>query len=198
MWLRSNKGPLRTASAGLGLLQFCNLNSFRTKFILGFSIFIGLSVAQYFTEYLFVSGRGPVHTRTSAVSVQEKQKPYIVNLYLVLCTDSFLVLPSMKFNVIMQVIFSSAATVGILAAFLLDCTHSYGHASVRRDSGRHWWEKFRVYHIDTRTEEFYALPYNLNRFFPSFWKTRNSFFVFKVWETCFQKDIYVTTNQAFT
>ncbi|KAG5388012.1 hypothetical protein IGI04_029553 [Brassica rapa subsp. trilocularis] len=126
------------ASAGLGLLQFCNLNSFRTKFILGFSIFIGLSVAQYFTEYLFISGRGPVHTRTSA------------------------------FNVIMQVIFSSAATVGIMAAFLLDCTHSYGHASVRRDSGRHWWEKFRVYYTDTRTEEFYALPYNLNRFFPSF------------------------------
>ncbi|ESQ30485.1 hypothetical protein EUTSA_v10011388mg [Eutrema salsugineum] len=126
------------ASAGLGLLQFCNLNSFRTKFILGFSIFIGLSVAQYFTEYLFVSGRGPVHTRTSA------------------------------FNVIMQVIFSSAATVGIMAAFLLDCTHSYGHDSVRRDSGRHWWEKFRVYHTDTRTDEFYALPYNLNRFFPSF------------------------------
>ncbi|CAH8283265.1 unnamed protein product [Eruca vesicaria subsp. sativa] len=126
------------ASAGLGLLQFCNLNSFRTKFILGFSIFIGLSVAQYFTEYLFISGRGPVHTRTSA------------------------------FNVIMQVIFSSAATVGIMAAFLLDCTHSYGHDSVRRDSGRHWWEKFRVYYTDTRTEEFYALPYNLNRFFPSF------------------------------
>ncbi|WZZ07820.1 hypothetical protein YC2023_093741 [Brassica napus] len=126
------------AYVGLGLLQFCNLNSFRTKFILGFSIFIGLSVAQYFTEYLFISGRGPVHTRTSA------------------------------FNVIMQVIFSSAATVGIMAAFLLDCTHSYGHASVRRDSGRHWWEKFRVYYTDTRTEEFYALPYNLNRFFPSF------------------------------
>ncbi|XP_009107246.1 nucleobase-ascorbate transporter 4 isoform X6 [Brassica rapa] len=126
------------ASAGLGLLQFCNLNSFRTKFILGFSIFIGLSVAQYFTEYLFISGCGPVHTRTSA------------------------------FNVIMQVIFSSAATVGIMAAFLLDCTHSYGHPSVRRDSGRHWWEKFRVYYTDTRTEEFYALPYNLNRFFPSF------------------------------
>ncbi|WZZ47407.1 hypothetical protein YC2023_043666 [Brassica napus] len=126
------------AYVGLGLLQFCNLNSFRTKFILGFSIFIGLSVAQYFTEYLFISGRGPVHTRTSA------------------------------FNVIMQVIFSSAATVGIMAAFLLDCTHSYGHPSVRRDSGRHWWEKFRVYYTDTRTEEFYALPYNLNRFFPSF------------------------------
>ncbi|BFG18239.1 hypothetical protein CerSpe_045130 [Prunus speciosa] len=39
------------ASAGLGFLQFCNLNSFRTKFILGFSFFMGVSVPQYFREY---------------------------------------------------------------------------------------------------------------------------------------------------
>ncbi|CAF2216469.1 unnamed protein product [Brassica rapa subsp. trilocularis] len=150
------------AYVGLGLLQFCNLNSFRTKFILGFSIFIGLSVAQYFTEYLFISGRGPVHTRTSAVSVLHHH-------FMFVCVLSVMIrLSWTQFNVIMQVIFSSAATVGIMAAFLLDCTHSYGHASVRRDSGRHWWEKFRVYYTDTRTEEFYALPYNLNRFFPSF------------------------------
>ncbi|TYI18163.1 hypothetical protein ES332_A07G072200v1 [Gossypium tomentosum] len=44
------------ASAGLGLLQFCNLNSFRTKFILGFSLFIGLPISQYFNEYRLVSG----------------------------------------------------------------------------------------------------------------------------------------------
>ncbi|KEH35829.1 nucleobase-ascorbate transporter-like protein [Medicago truncatula] len=39
------------SSAGLGFLQFCNLNSFRTKFVLGFSFFIGVSIPQYFTEY---------------------------------------------------------------------------------------------------------------------------------------------------
>ncbi|KAM0968263.1 hypothetical protein ACFX2A_016937 [Malus domestica] len=39
------------ASAGLGFLQFCNLNSFRTKFVLGFSFFMGISVPQYFREY---------------------------------------------------------------------------------------------------------------------------------------------------
>uniref|UniRef100_A0A1D1XNV9 Nucleobase-ascorbate transporter 6 n=1 Tax=Anthurium amnicola TaxID=1678845 RepID=A0A1D1XNV9_9ARAE len=48
--------------AGLSFLQFCNLNSFRTKFILGFSIFMGLSVPQYFKEYTSVAGYGPVHT----------------------------------------------------------------------------------------------------------------------------------------
>ncbi|WJX35296.1 N-acetyltransferase 10 [Trifolium repens] len=39
------------SSAGLGFLQFCNLNSFRTKFVLGLSFFLGVSIPQYFTEY---------------------------------------------------------------------------------------------------------------------------------------------------
>lgn len=53
---------VRVASAGLGFLQFCNLNSFRTKFILGFAFFMGLSVPQYFNEFASVAGYGPVHT----------------------------------------------------------------------------------------------------------------------------------------
>ncbi|CAH9143420.1 unnamed protein product, partial [Cuscuta epithymum] len=50
------------SSAGLGFLQFCNLNSFRTKFILGFSLFMGLSLPQYFKEHQIVFGSYPVHT----------------------------------------------------------------------------------------------------------------------------------------
>lgn len=49
-------------ACGLSFLQFCNLNSFRTKFIMGFSLFMGLSVPQYFNEYTSVAGYGPVHT----------------------------------------------------------------------------------------------------------------------------------------
>ena len=49
-------------AAGLSFLQFCNLNSFRTKFILGFSVFMGFSVPQYFNEYTAIKGFGPVHT----------------------------------------------------------------------------------------------------------------------------------------
>ncbi|XP_044509327.1 nucleobase-ascorbate transporter 4-like [Mangifera indica] len=125
------------ASAGLGLLQFCNLNSFRTMFIIGFSLFMGLSVPQYFNEYLFTSGHGPVHSGSTGL------------------------------NNVFQVIFSSPATVALMVAYLLDCTHSVGHSATRRDSGRHWWEKFRYFGRDTRSEEFYSLPYNLDRFFPS-------------------------------
>ena len=58
---------LNAVSAGLGFLQFCNMNSFRTKFILGFSLFMGLSVPQYFNEVLLVTGHTPVHTKSVAV-----------------------------------------------------------------------------------------------------------------------------------
>ncbi|BBH09705.1 Xanthine/uracil permease family protein [Prunus dulcis] len=125
------------ASAGLGLLQFCNLNSYRSKFIVGFALFMGLSVPQYFNEYLATSGHGPVHTGST------------------------------WFNNIVQVIFSSPATVAIIIAFFLDLTVSRQHSATRRDSGRHWWAKFRNFDSDTRSEEFYSLPYNLNRHFPS-------------------------------
>jgi hypothetical protein len=57
-------GNLSTGSAGIGFLQFCNLNTFRTKFILGFSVFMGLSVPQYFNEYTSIAGYGPVHTHS--------------------------------------------------------------------------------------------------------------------------------------
>lgn len=49
-------------AGGLGFLQFCNLNSFRTKFILAFSVFMGFSIPQYFNEHESVKGYGPVHT----------------------------------------------------------------------------------------------------------------------------------------
>ncbi|KAJ1402846.1 Xanthine/uracil/vitamin C permease [Sesbania bispinosa] len=125
------------ASAGLGFLQFCNLNSYRSMFIIGFSLFMGLSVPQYFNEHMLLSGHGPVHTGSTA------------------------------FNNIVQVIFSSPATVAFIVAYLLDSTLSRGHSFTHRDSGRHWWEKFRNFNQDTRSEEFYSLPLNLNRFFPS-------------------------------
>ncbi|CAL5377502.1 unnamed protein product [Camellia sinensis] len=125
------------ASAGLGLLQFCNLNSFRTKFIIGFSIFMGLSVPQYFNEYVVTSGRGPVHSGSAWL------------------------------NKTMQVVFTSPATVAAIIAVFLDRTVAHKHGSTRADSGRHWWEKFRYFATDPRTKEFYSLPGGLTKYFPS-------------------------------
>ncbi|CAL0319030.1 unnamed protein product [Lupinus luteus] len=49
------------ASAGLGFLQFCNLNNFRTKFVLGLSLFLGISIPQYFSEYYHVKHEASSH-----------------------------------------------------------------------------------------------------------------------------------------
>ncbi|RCV41378.1 hypothetical protein SEVIR_9G129800v4 [Setaria viridis] len=126
-----------TVGAGLSLLQYCNLNSLRSKFIISISLFLGLSIPQYFRVYEMFFGFGPVHTH------------------------------SVAFNVMVNVIFSSPATVAAILAYLLDCTHLYWEASVRKDRGWHWWEKFKSYKQDSRSEEFYALPYGLSRYFPS-------------------------------
>ncbi|XP_038892228.1 nucleobase-ascorbate transporter 7-like [Benincasa hispida] len=124
-------------SAGLSFLQFCNLNSFRIKFILGFSIFMGLSIPQYFNEYTAVNGYGPVHTRAR------------------------------WFNDMINVPFASEPFVaGFLALFLDVTLHSKDNAT-KKDRGMHWWDRFRSFKTDTRSEEFYSLPFNLNKFFPS-------------------------------
>ncbi|KAI8019855.1 Nucleobase-ascorbate transporter 6 [Camellia lanceoleosa] len=123
-------------SVGLSFLQFCNLNSFRTKFILGFSIFLGLSIPQYFNEYTAINGYGPVHTTAR------------------------------WFNDMVNVPFSSEAFVAGLLAYFLDNTLHKDHV-IRKDRGKHWWDKFRSFKTDTRSEEFYSLPFNLNKYFPS-------------------------------
>ncbi|KAL8224592.1 hypothetical protein R6Q57_020067 [Mikania cordata] len=124
-------------SAGLGFLQFCNLNSFRVKFILGFSIFMGLSIPQYFNEYTALRSYGPVHTKAR------------------------------WWNDMVNVPFSSEAFVGGLLAMFLDATLRQKDTATRKDRGMHWWDKYRSYKTDARSEEFYSLPFNLNKFFPS-------------------------------
>ncbi|XP_015061853.1 nucleobase-ascorbate transporter 6-like [Solanum pennellii] len=122
---------------GLSFLQFCNLNSFRNKFILGFSIFLGLSVPQYFNEYTVIAGYGPVHTH------------------------------GRWFNDMVNVPFSSEAFVAGILAYFLDNTMHKKESSTKKDRGKPWWNKFRSFKSDTRSEEFYSLPFNLNKYFPS-------------------------------
>ncbi|KAJ6903380.1 nucleobase-ascorbate transporter 7-like [Populus alba x Populus x berolinensis] len=124
-------------SAGLSILQFCNLNSFKTKFILGFSVFMGLSIPQYFNEYTAIHGYGPVHTGAR------------------------------WFNDMINVPFSSEPFVAGFLAMFLDVTLHKKDTVTRKDRGMHWWDRFRSFKTDTRSEEFYSLPFNLNKFFPS-------------------------------
>ncbi|KAG6506834.1 nucleobase-ascorbate transporter 6-like [Zingiber officinale] len=124
-------------AAGLSFLQFCNLNSFRTKFILGFSVFMGLSVPQYFNEYTFVAGHGPVHTGAR------------------------------WFNDSISIFFSSQVLVAGSVAYFLDNTLKRNDGTTRKDRGYHFWDRFRSFRSDPRSEEFYSLPFNLNKYFPS-------------------------------
>nr|XP_016450670.1 PREDICTED: nucleobase-ascorbate transporter 6-like [Nicotiana tabacum] len=115
-------------AGGLSFLQFCNLNSFRTKFILGFSIFLGLSVPQYFNEYTAIAGYGPVHTHRRWL------------------------------NDMVNVPFSSKAFVAGIVAYFLDNTLQRRYNQTWNDRGNHWWYIFTSYKADSRSEEFYSLP----------------------------------------
>ncbi|RVW31914.1 Nucleobase-ascorbate transporter 2 [Vitis vinifera] len=68
------------------------------------------------------------------------------------------------FNDFLNTIFFSSPTVALIVAIFLDNTLDYKDSA--RDRGMPWWVKFRTFKGDSRNEEFYTLPFNLNRFFP--------------------------------
>lgn len=70
----------------------------------------------------------------------------------------------LQFNDYINTIFSSPPTVALFVAVLLDNTLDVRDAA--RDRGMPWWARFRTFRGDSRNEEFYTLPFNLNRFFP--------------------------------
>lgn len=74
-----------------------------------------------------------------------------------------------QFNDIVNVPFSSEAFVAGILAYFLDNTLHKKDGNTRKDRGKHWWDKFRSFKTDSRSEEFYSLPFNLNKYFPSVW-----------------------------
>ncbi|XP_024524652.1 nucleobase-ascorbate transporter 1 [Selaginella moellendorffii] len=120
------------AAVGLSYLQFTNLNIIRNLFILGFTLFMGFSIPQYFYEFTISSGHGPVHTGAG------------------------------WFNDILNTIFSSNAMVGFILVVILDNalkTH-------KKNRGYGWWKKYHKWKTSATNEEFYKLPFNLNKYFP--------------------------------
>ncbi|XP_057784829.1 nucleobase-ascorbate transporter 1-like isoform X2 [Salvia miltiorrhiza] len=121
-------------SVGLSFLQFTNMNSMRNLFIIGLSLFLGISIPQFFNEYWTPHRRGLVQTNAG------------------------------WFNAFLNTIFMSPPTVGLMIAVFLDNTIEVEKS--KKDRGMPWWVKFRTFRGDNRNEEFYTLPFNLNRFFP--------------------------------
>ncbi|KAK4361208.1 hypothetical protein RND71_020160 [Anisodus tanguticus] len=122
------------ASVGLSFLQFTNMNSMRNLFVVGVSLFLGLSIPEYFREYTTAAFHGPAHTKAG------------------------------WFNDFLNTIFLSSPTVALMVSVFLDNTLEYKDSA--KDRGMPWWVKFRTFKGDSRNEEFYTLPFNLNRFFP--------------------------------
>ncbi|XP_073004526.1 nucleobase-ascorbate transporter 1 [Typha latifolia] len=122
------------ASVGISFLQFTNMNSMRNLMITGLSLFLGISVPQYFSDTMVTSAHGPVHTHAG------------------------------WFNGFLNTIFMSSPTVALIVGVFLDNTLEVEKS--KKDRGMPWWVKFRTFRGDNRNEEFYTLPFNLNRFFP--------------------------------
>ena len=70
----------------------------------------------------------------------------------------------MQFNDLINAIFSSPPTVGFIISVVLDNTLDASNRA--KDRGMPWWARFRTFRWDSRNEEFYNLPFMLNRFFP--------------------------------
>ncbi|GMJ15365.1 pigment defective embryo 135, nucleobase ascorbate transporter 3 [Hibiscus trionum] len=89
------------ASSGITFIQFANSNSMRNIYVLGVSLFLGLSIPQYFVMNTTGDGHGPVRTNAG------------------------------WFNDILNTIFSSPATVAIIVGTVLDNTLEANHVDDR-------------------------------------------------------------------
>ncbi|KAG5526291.1 hypothetical protein RHGRI_032541 [Rhododendron griersonianum] len=126
-------------SDGLELLHLCDLDKLRTKFIVGFSIFMGLSVPQYFNGYMGTSGCGPVHTHAN------------------------------WFDKFVEIIFTSPATVAAMIAVFLDCTVPPGRTDNGKiETDIDWVDMFQEYFTnDLEVDpEYFSLPLGLSDCFP--------------------------------
>lgn len=81
---------------------------------------------------------------------------------------------NLQFNDMVNVPFSSEAFVAGILAYFLDNTIHKKDGSIRKDRGKHWWDKFHSFKTDPRSEEFYSLPFNLNKYFPSVWNQKGA------------------------
>lgn len=161
-----------SASVGLSFLQFTNMNSMRNLFITGVALFLGLSIPEYFREYTAKALHGPSHTRAGWVSISICEDIILHNDFLVKNNNQYkerifssqIMFVRVQFNDFLNTIFFSSPTVALIVAVFLDNTLDYKDSA--RDRGMPWWVKFRTFKGDSRNEEFYTLPFNLNRFFP--------------------------------
>jgi hypothetical protein len=119
-------------------MQFANKNSMRNIYIIGLSLFLGISVPQYFNEYTSSAGGGPARTNAG------------------------------WFNDIINTVFASGPTVALIVASVLDNTlEARGYDSDRGLSWFMPFLRRHKGYSDPRNEEFYSFPIRVHDFIPS-------------------------------
>lgn len=71
-----------------------------------------------------------------------------------------------KVNDTMSTIFTSYAMIAAVDAVIVDQALPFSNDEACKDNGSHSWDKFVVYTKGVRSDEFYRLPCQFNRFFP--------------------------------
>ncbi|KAL4431929.1 hypothetical protein ABPG77_000196 [Micractinium sp. CCAP 211/92] len=119
------------AGVGFSNLEGVDLRSERNIFILGFGLYCGLSVPDYFNSYTTQNGHGPVNTGSTS------------------------------FNNVMNSIFETPAAVALMACLLLDLTIPSAPGERTREAWQEqsdgdgkWWE-------DPEVEKIYGWPLGL-------------------------------------
>ncbi|KAJ3674360.1 hypothetical protein LUZ60_004976 [Juncus effusus] len=126
------------AAVGISFTQFINNNSMRNMYIIGLSLFLGVSIPQYFTEYrASASGMGPARSNAG------------------------------WFNDILNTLFSSAPTVALIVGTVIDNTLEVHNTSVDRDRGLSWWRPFQRKKGEVRNGEFYGFPIRFHDWIPT-------------------------------
>lgn len=72
----------------------------------------------------------------------------------------------MQVNDTMSTIFTSYAMIAAVDAVIVDQALPFSNDEACKDNGSHSWDKFVVYTKGVRSDEFYRLPCQFNRFFP--------------------------------
>lgn len=125
------------AAVGISFSQFANKNSMRNIYIIGLSLFLGISIPQYFAEYTASAGRGPARTNAG------------------------------WFNDIINTVFASGPTVALIVASLLDNTlDPRANENDRGLSWFTPFLRRRKGYSDPRNEEFYSYPIRVHDLVP--------------------------------
>lgn len=133
----------------------------RNIYILGLTLFLGISIPQYFVMNTDNAGHGPVKTHGGWVRPVKTKGSFICTYFY---GNDYVLICSLQFNDILNTIFSSSPTVALIVGTLLDNTLEARRIEER---GLPWLIPFHRRKGDSRNEEFYSYPLRISEYIPT-------------------------------